>query len=102
MPRLTQPRALRPGQRIGIAAPAARVDAAVLERCERLLHQLGWPTVRLDDPTAECGYFAGDDARRARELAALRDDPEVGAIVAVRGGYGCHRYVDSPIDSYGF
>jgi len=94
VPRLRKARALRPGDRIGIAAPAARVDGAVLEGCERVLHELGWDTVRLDDPTAQCGYFAGDDARRTRELAALVEDPGVGAILCARGGYGCHRYVD--------
>ena len=94
MPRLRKARALRPGQRIGIAAPAARVDAEKLADCERVLHELGWPTVWLDDPTAECGYFAGDDARRVRELDALLEDDQVGAIVCARGGYGCHRYVD--------
>jgi muramoyltetrapeptide carboxypeptidase len=94
VPRLAKAWALRPGQRIGIAAPAARVDAALLAACERELHELGWPTLRRDDPTAACGYFAGDDARRVRELVALLEDDEVGAIVCARGGYGCHRFVD--------
>jgi len=94
VPRLEKVRALRPGQRIGVAAPAARVDTAALLACECVLADLGWPTLRLDDPTAEDGYFAGSDERRARELAALIDDPSVGAIVCARGGYGCHRYVD--------
>jgi len=94
VPRLRKARALRPGERIGIAAPAARVDAQMLLECERVLHELGWQTVRKGDPTAAWGYFAGDDERRQRELDALVDAPDVGAIVCVRGGYGCHRYVD--------
>lgn len=94
MPRLVKARALRPGDRIGIAAPAGRVDAQVLSACERVLHELGWETVRHGDPTAVCGYFAGDDSRRAEELNALIDDPAVGAVVCARGGYGCHRYAD--------
>jgi muramoyltetrapeptide carboxypeptidase len=94
VPRLQKARALQPGQRIGVAAPAARVDADTLSSCERVLHELGWPTLRLDDPTATSGYFAGSDERRVRELGALIDDPSVGAIVCARGGYGCHRYVD--------
>jgi muramoyltetrapeptide carboxypeptidase len=94
VPRLVQARALRPGERIGVAAPAARADAETLAECERELHELGWPTQRLDDPTAACGYFAGDDERRERELRLLLEDPQVGAIVCARGGYGCHRYVD--------
>ena len=94
MPRLLKARALRPGERIGIAAPAARVDAETLDSCEHVLRELGWSTVRKDDPTAGWGYFAGDDERRLGELIALGDAPDVGAIVCARGGYGCHRYVD--------
>lgn len=94
MPRLKKARALRPGARVGIAAPAARIDAAVLEAGEQLVRELGYEPVRADDPTAECGYFAGDDDRRTRELNALIDAPDIAAILCARGGYGCHRYVD--------
>ncbi|MEE3329862.1 MAG: LD-carboxypeptidase [Myxococcota bacterium] len=94
MPRLKKARALRPGARVGVAAPAARVDAAVLEAGEQLVRELGYEPVRADDPTAECGYFAGDDDRRTRELNALIDAPDIAAILCARGGYGCHRYVD--------
>lgn len=93
-PRLLAPRAIARGARIGIAAPAARVDPAVLEAGEQLVRELGFEPVRAGDPTAACGYFAGDDARRARELADLVADPKIDAILCARGGYGCHRYVD--------
>jgi muramoyltetrapeptide carboxypeptidase len=101
VPRLVKARALRPGERIGIAAPAGRVDAAALSACEQVLHELGWATVRHGDPTTASGYFAGDDERRLGELAGLIEDPSVGAIVCARGGYGCHRYVDR-LDAEGF
>jgi len=39
------------------------------------------------------GYFAGDDERRAAELGAALLDPEVRAIIAMRGGYGASRFV---------
>ena len=44
-----------------------------------------------DDLFARHGYLAGDDARRASELAELVADPRVDAIVCARGGYGCDR-----------
>jgi muramoyltetrapeptide carboxypeptidase len=40
------------------------------------------------------GYLAGDDARRRSELSRAMLDPEVGAIVATRGGYGAIRMID--------
>lgn len=94
MPRLKKARALRPGARVGIAAPAAKVEGAVLEAGEQLVREFGYEPVRADDPTAVCGYFAGDDDRRTRELSALIEDPDISAILCARGGYGCHRYVD--------
>ena len=94
MPRLVKVRALRPGDRIGIAAPAGRVDPDVLSASEAVLQDLGWGTVRRGDPTAVEGYFAGNDDRRARELNDLIADPTVGAVVCARGGYGCHRFAD--------
>jgi len=94
MPRLRTARAIAAGARLGIAAPAGRVDAARLERGEAWLRELGFEPRRLGDPTAEAGYLAGDDARRCRELEALFAAPDVDAILCARGGYGCHRFVD--------
>lgn len=37
------------------------------------------------------GFLAGDDGRRAEELALALADPELGAVVAARGGYGLTR-----------
>ncbi|MCA9511802.1 MAG: LD-carboxypeptidase, partial [Myxococcales bacterium] len=91
MPRLVRARAVARGARIGIAAPAARVDRDALEAGEQLVRELGYEPVRRGDPTAACGYFAGDDARRARELADLWSDPGIAAVLCARGGYGCHR-----------
>jgi muramoyltetrapeptide carboxypeptidase len=40
---------------------------------------------------ARHGFLAGDDARRAEELSQALRDPDLGAIVAARGGYGLTR-----------
>ncbi len=88
-----RPRALRPGGTIGIAAPAGPVDPARLAEGEARLRDAGFRVVRRGDVEARSGYLAGDDDRRAKELADLVADPEVDAIVCARGGYGCHRIV---------
>jgi muramoyltetrapeptide carboxypeptidase len=47
------------------------------------------------------GYLAGDDTRRATELAQAMQDPEVSAIVCARGGYGLTRILDElPWDAF--
>lgn len=41
------------------------------------------------------GYLAGDDPRRAAELARALSDPETRAVVCARGGYGIMRILDT-------
>jgi muramoyltetrapeptide carboxypeptidase len=40
------------------------------------------------------GYLAGSDRERADEFNTMWTDPDVKALIAVRGGYGCLRMVD--------
>ncbi|HPG24497.1 MAG: LD-carboxypeptidase [Spirochaetaceae bacterium] len=94
MPSLRRPRAIRPGARIAIAAPAGPVDPERLETGRRALERLGFETVVRDDVLARDGYLAGTDERRADELMRFVTDPEVDAIVCARGGYGCARIVE--------
>lgn len=93
MPTLRKTRALRPGDTVGIAAPAGPVDAERLAAGVALIRQLGFEPLHREDITARCGYLAGDDTRRADELMQLVRDPGVSAILCARGGYGCHRIV---------
>ena len=91
MPRLKKPRAVAPGATLGIAAPGGAVDPDRLAEGEARLVSAGYRTLRRDDLVARRGYLAGDDARRAKELMELVQDPRVDAIVCARGGYGCDR-----------
>ena len=90
-----RPRALASGGVIGLAAPAGPIDPERLEAGRRALCERGFEVIFSEDITERRGYLAGDDARRADELMRLVDDPAVGAIVCVRGGYGCQRIVES-------
>ena len=94
MPSLRRPRAIRPGARIGIAAPAGPVDSAALDSGRTALERLGFETVVRDDLLDRDGYLAGSDQRRAEELMEFVKDPDVDAIICARGGYGCHRIID--------
>jgi len=93
VPALKKARAIRPGARIAIVAPAGPIDLDRLEAGERLVRRMGFEPVRRADLTARCGYLAGDDARRAAELSAYVDDPDIGAILCARGGYGVSRII---------
>ena len=91
MPRLAKPRAVSPGATLGIAAPGGPVDPDRLAEGESRLRAAGYRTLHRDDVIARRGYLAGDDARRAKELMELLQDPRVDAVLCARGGYGCDR-----------
>lgn len=93
MPRLIKPRALRPGARLGIAAPGFGVDRAKLEAGERVLRSAGFETWRREDIFDREVYYAGSDQRRAAEFMELVEDPTIDGIVCARGGYGCDRII---------
>jgi muramoyltetrapeptide carboxypeptidase len=95
MPSLRRPRAIRPGARIALAAPAGPVDPHAIASGRRALEALGFEIVVRDDLLEREGYLAGSDARRAAELMDFVRDPDVDAILCARGGYGCHRIIDA-------
>jgi muramoyltetrapeptide carboxypeptidase len=91
LPRLRKARRVGPGGRIGIAAPAFAVDEGRLEVGAERLRSVGYDVRWRDDLLSSEGYLAGSDARRAAELMAWVEDPEIDAILCARGGYGAHR-----------
>jgi muramoyltetrapeptide carboxypeptidase len=95
MPSLRRPRAIRPGARLALAAPAGPLDPEALNSGKIALERLGFEVVVRDDILDRDGYLAGSDERRASELMQFVRDPEVDAILCARGGYGCHRIIDS-------
>ena len=94
MPSVRRPRAIRPGARIALAAPAGPVDAEALASGRQALERRGFEVVTRDDVLAREGYLAGSDARRAEELMGFVEDPSIDAVICARGGYGSQRLVD--------
>ena len=87
---LVKPPALRPGDTIGIVAPASNVKQADLEAGCAALHQAGYKTFNLDSILERDLYFAGTAGRRMRELEEMFDRDDVRAILCARGGYGAN------------
>jgi muramoyltetrapeptide carboxypeptidase len=83
-----KPRALKPGDVIGVAAPAGPVEEDRLARGVAELERLGF-AVRLADGVRERkGFTAGTVENRLRQLHGLFADPGVAAIACARGGAG--------------
>jgi muramoyltetrapeptide carboxypeptidase len=87
----TFPPSLRPGDLVVAIAPSSPFEAALGWRGLGVLRERY--RVRFDRAMfARRGYLAGTDDRRHDELARALVDPEVRAIVSLRGGYGASRF----------
>lgn len=97
VPVLERPPRLSQGSRVRLVAPCSPVPPGQLEAAAAVLS--GWglevrlaPHVRDQHPRLP--YLAGLDADRAADLQEAWCDPEVDAVLCVRGGDGAHRTVD--------
>ena len=85
---MRKPRALRPGDRIAIVAPASPFSRPDLQAGIDELHALGFEAVYGPDVLARDGYLAGPPELRADAWRAAWHDPSISGLVAARGGYG--------------
>jgi muramoyltetrapeptide carboxypeptidase len=85
---MRKPRALRPGDRIAIVAPASPFSRDEFDAGLAEVRRLGFEPAYRDDVFTRDGYTAGSPALRASAWRAAWEDPEISALVAARGGYG--------------
>jgi muramoyltetrapeptide carboxypeptidase len=85
-----KPPSLRPGDTVGIVAPASNILRDALDAGCRSLERLGYKPFFFDSILHHDLYFAGNIKRRLKELHAMFEHPEVRAVVCARGGYGCN------------
>jgi len=90
----TRGSALRPGDCIGVVAPASWLEREEWEEDVRLLKKRGYRVKLAPSCTAVNGFFAGTDSARASDLNRFFADDEVKAILCLRGGYGSVRVLD--------
>lgn len=90
------PKALRPGDLIGLIAPSGSTkDAEAAAKGKAALERLGF-RVKLGASalSPRYGYLAAPDELRAADLNAFFVDTEVDGIVCLKGGYGTPRILD--------
>jgi muramoyltetrapeptide carboxypeptidase len=93
---MVKPRALKPGDTIGLVAPSSYVwdlwkleaVAARLESALALKSRLG------RNVKARHGYMAGTETERIEDLHAMFADPAIAGVFALEGGYGTERLLD--------
>jgi muramoyltetrapeptide carboxypeptidase len=89
-----KPRRLKPGDLVGILAPAGPVEEEDLLPGIEALELLGFRVRLSPHALLKEGYLAGPDELRLQDLHALFQDDEVKAIICARGGYGSLRLFD--------
>ena len=90
---MKRPPRLRPGDTIGLIAPAGPVaDLTVVARAVESIERRGY-RVRLGRHAAQppFGYLSGTDEERRADLVEVAARSEVKAVIGLKGGYGALR-----------
>lgn len=91
-PPVIKPKRLEQGDLVGFINPAgASFDRDGAEIAREAMAALGLRTVFGEHLFDRHGYLAGQDENRAADINTLFADPEVSAVLALRGGWGCNR-----------
>jgi muramoyltetrapeptide carboxypeptidase len=85
---LRKPRALAPGARVAVVAPASPFERDEFEAGIAELRTLGFDPVWDDRVFARRGFVSGDAALRAGSFDEAWRRPDIDALIGARGGYG--------------
>lgn len=85
---------LKPGDCVGIVAPAKRIDFHEITYAIEVFESWGL-NVKLGKTIGTGDFlFSGTDKERANDFQLMINDNEVDVIFSARGGYGCARIID--------
>jgi muramoyltetrapeptide carboxypeptidase len=90
-----KPPALRPGDVVGVVAPASNIKRAELDAGCEALRRAGYKSFYFDSILEQELYFAGSVERRRSELEEMLVREDVRAIVCARGGYGTNYLLET-------
>jgi len=85
------PKRLRPGDAVGIVAPASPFDRQRLDQGICRLESAGYHPIVPEGLFERQGYLAGSDQHRADLVNRFFADSSVNAVMCARGGYGSMR-----------
>lgn len=92
---MIKPLPLHKGDTIGLVAPARKISKKELAAAVDIIESRGYKTAQGKHLFDSAGQFAGSDASRIEDFSDMILNPEIKAILAVRGGYGSVRIIDS-------
>jgi muramoyltetrapeptide carboxypeptidase len=92
------PKSLKKADKIAVISPAGAVDPAQLEKGLQLIKSKGFEPVLGENLYTKFsnGYnYAGTEEQRTKDINWALNDPEISAIWASRGGYGCQHLLEN-------
>lgn len=87
----SSPRPLRPGSTIGLFAPSGVINVERHEKSVTHLGELGFRVIVAPESYESWRYFAGTDEQRLAAFHNMLANPDIDAMMMVRGGYGWSR-----------
>ena len=92
---ITVPPYLKPGDTIGLVAPAGFMPFEKIQTCIETLENWGYNLAFGKTTHSQSqNYFSGTDEERLADLQEMLDDKNIKAILCARGGYGLSRIID--------
>ncbi|MFA5542889.1 MAG: LD-carboxypeptidase, partial [Bacilli bacterium] len=87
---------LKPGDTIGFLIPSSKfnMDDSRIKNLEKHLNDFGLKIKYGKTCSSSYGYLAGTDQERISDIEEMFSDPNISAIVCMKGGYGAGRIVD--------
>jgi muramoyltetrapeptide carboxypeptidase len=85
---MNKPRALRPGDRIAVVSPASPFSRDEFDKGIEEIRRLGYEPVYYETVFDRSLFTSGPAELRAASFVRAWSDPNVAALIAVRGGYG--------------
>lgn len=85
---MLKPRALRPGDRVAVVAPASPFPRDEFDEGLAEIRRLGFEPVFEPSVFERRRYVAGDEGVRGRAIRRALTDPGISALLTARGGYG--------------
>ena len=93
--RLIKPKALKPGDTVGLITPATYVsDPDRIALAERTIRYFDLKSKMGRNVRKRSGYVGGSPEERLADLHDMFRDPDVKAVFCIRGGYGSAHLLD--------
>jgi len=91
---MIRPPYLKPGDTVGITAPAGFLDMPAIMPAVEIVRSWGLNVLFGKHLFSRRNSFAGTDSQRAADFQQMLDDADIRAILCARGGYGSIRIID--------